>query len=262
MHGRASLITAIETLSRPGALSDGKDSTTLRTCPHDTGWKKELIKRHRNNTSSAMGGASTGRSCSAARRLRCFWGIGTNRCEECIEIISQSLYVLRIYWLCDFSTRQTPPNDFPQRVVTAVVISNFSLYVCFFSIPKHVLYFITLQVKIIPINGQLCRTGNLMQFNPNPHLVFYFPDSLACVAGVKRGGRGKGRKTRDWGLGRENGHCRYLIFMILIGACLTNTLPKLTSKCSTFPLTSPISEFSYHGTWSRSSTKSWASQCL
>ena len=37
MHGRASLITAMETLSRPGALLDGKDSTTLRTCPHDTG---------------------------------------------------------------------------------------------------------------------------------------------------------------------------------------------------------------------------------
>ena len=37
MHCRAFLITATETLSRPGALLDGKDATTLRTCLHDTG---------------------------------------------------------------------------------------------------------------------------------------------------------------------------------------------------------------------------------
>ena len=50
MPGKASLITAIETLSPPGALLDGKDSTTLRTFPYETGRKKELIKRHRDNT--------------------------------------------------------------------------------------------------------------------------------------------------------------------------------------------------------------------
>ena len=56
---------------------------------------------------------------------RCLWEIETNGCEKCIEIISQSLYVLRIYWLCNLSTRQTLHNDFPRRVLIAVVISNF-----------------------------------------------------------------------------------------------------------------------------------------
>ena len=69
--------------------------------------------------------ASTGRSCSAARDFDASETLEPTDAKKCIEVISQSHYVLRIYWLCNFSARQTLPNDFPQRVLIAVVISKF-----------------------------------------------------------------------------------------------------------------------------------------
>ena len=46
------------------------------------------------------------------------------------------------------------------------------------------------------INKEIIKIINTTEYTT-------FMNSLACVAGVKSGGRGKGRKTRDWGLGRE-----------------------------------------------------------